>query len=286
MKKINTGFLVVRRLILIFAFLFLCSCTVNEVVGPTNVSEISSDYDPKMKYQYVEVSRREGVKQKFLLIKPPKPWASVILFKGGNGHVGVTPHGYIQSGNFLVRNRNLFALQGLLVVVVDVPSDRNSLADFRHSQAHALDIKGVIAYLRELVDIPVWLIGTSNGCASAANVAARLEDGGADGLVLTSCVSRSRKGNSVFDASLFSIKVPTLVVHHKKDKCPASPYSGAGGIVRSLWKAPRKDLIAYEQKAPRASDPCGPWGNHGYMGIDKQVVKDIGEWIRSNLPDR
>jgi pimeloyl-ACP methyl ester carboxylesterase len=239
-----------------------------------------------MNHEYVEVSRREGVKQKFLLIKPPQPWASIILFMGGNGRVGVE-YGYIQCGNFLVRNRILFALQGLMVAVVDVPSTRSDLTGFRHSQAHALDIKGVIAYMKEKVEIPVWLIGTSNGCASAANVAVRLDNGGADGLVLTSCVTQSGKGNSVFDAHLASIKVPTLIVHHKKDMCWASPYSGAVIIMRSLKKVPQKDLISYDQSASVSvgTNPCGPWGNHGFKGIDEQVVKDISDWIKSNSPN-
>ncbi len=279
------GFLI-TRLTLISALSFICSCTVNtvnEVVGPTVIQEISYGHDHEFKHQYVEVSRREGVKQKFLLIKPPQPWASVILFMGGDGIVGVIPSVDIYTGNFLIRNRYLFVRQGLMVALVDVPSDRKRLTGFRHSQAHALDIKGVIAYLRELDDISVWLIGTSNGCASAANAAARLEDGGPDGLVLTSCVFRSHKGNSIFDARLYSIKVPSLVVHHKNDRCPASPYSRAAGIVGSLRKAPRKNLISYGQNAPRATDPCGPWGNHGYRGIDEQVVKGISEWIKSNV---
>ncbi|MGD2125191.1 MAG: hypothetical protein PVG99_03875 [Desulfobacteraceae bacterium] len=178
----------------------------------------------------------------------------------------------------------MFALQGLMVAVVDVPSDRENLWGFRITQAHALDIKGVIAYLRKLADIPVWLIGTSRGCTSPANVAARLGDGGPDGLVLTSCVSqRSRRGHSVFDVNLLKIRVPTLVVHHKKDACSVSPHFGAVRIVKSLWKAPRKDLISYEHNSPKGGDPCGGWSNHGYYGIDEQVVKDISDWIKSNV---
>lgn len=178
----------------------------------------------------------------------------------------------------------MFASQGLMVAVVDVPSDRENLWGFRVTKAHALDIRGVIAYLRDLADIPVWLIGTSRGCASSANVAARLEDGGPHGLVLTSCPTKpSRRGHSVFDVNLLKIRVPTLVVHHKKDACSVSPHHGAARIVKSLWKAPRKDLISYDYNSPRGGDPCGPWSNHGYYGIDEQVVKDISEWIKSNI---
>jgi hypothetical protein len=50
--------------------------------------------------------------------------ATVVLLAGGNGalHLGSGRLGL--AGNFLVRNRARFAEHGLLVAVVDAPSDR------------------------------------------------------------------------------------------------------------------------------------------------------------------
>jgi hypothetical protein len=68
--------------------------------------------------------------------------------------------------NFLVRSRQLFVEHDLAVAIVDAPSDRQGfpfrfLSGFRQTPAHAADIKAVIAWLREHVEAPVWLIGTS-----------------------------------------------------------------------------------------------------------------------------
>ena len=136
---------------------------------------------------YVTTTQREGVRQPFLLLQPRQPVASVILFTGGNGVVGITPAGIQRGGNFLVHSRFLFAGHDLLVAVVDPPTDRPTLDGFRTSLGHALDIKGVIAHLRSLAPVPVWLVGTSYGSVSAVKVADWLADaGGPDGLVLTS----------------------------------------------------------------------------------------------------
>ena len=114
----------------------------------------------------------------------------------------------------------MFAEHDLLVALVDPPSDRPNLNGFRTSQAHALDIKGVIAYLREQAHVPVWLVGTSYGTVSAIMVADWLADeGGPDGVVLTSSLfRRGRIGDSVFDADPAHIRIPLLVVHHRNDR--------------------------------------------------------------------
>jgi alpha-beta hydrolase superfamily lysophospholipase len=93
-----------------------------------------------------------------------------------------------------VRSRERFVQQGFLVAVIDAPSDRSQgLWDFRTSAAHAEDIKHVILELKRIMDIPVWLIGTSMGTVSATNAAARLNEGGPDGLVLTSTITKESR---------------------------------------------------------------------------------------------
>ena len=89
--------------------------------------------------------------------------------------------------NFLVRTRKDFARHGLMVAVVDVPSDQNWKRGinqstkrkeiFRMNNEHAQDIKAVAAYLKNEVNIPVWLVGTSWGTVSATNGATRIKEG-------------------------------------------------------------------------------------------------------------
>src|SRR5499425_1818415 len=192
--------------------------------------------------QVIDVPTRPGVTERFLLIAPDDPRATVVLFAGDDGGLQIAPDGKLGNGslasNFLVRSRQLFADQRLMVAVVDAPSDRQSLADtmreawrasfrgFRQSSEHVADIKAVIAWLRQKANVPVWLVGTSRGTVSAAYVATELppRQGGPDGLVLTSTILAGRNGRSVPDMELSKLEIPTLIVHHRDDDCRLTRY--------------------------------------------------------------
>jgi len=232
------------------------------------------------------IPTRPGVTQAFLLIRPVDTTvSSVVLFAGGHGRLQLSAQGMKWGkGNFLVRNRERFARQGFLVAVMDAPSDRpQGLRNFRTSRAHAEDIEKVIAELRKIAHAPVWLIGTSMGTVSAANAAARLRQGGPDGLVLTSTVTkRSRQVTETVNAvRLEDIRVPTLVVHHQKDECVVTPYESAVAFVRSLTRAPKKELLTFSGGDLPVSDPCEPSSYHGFQGLDTEVVTAIASWIEA-----
>jgi predicted alpha/beta-hydrolase family hydrolase len=231
------------------------------------------------------IPTRPGVTQSFLLIRPhDKPVAGVILFAGAHGRLALSPQGIgWGKGNFLVRNRERFASEGFLVAVVDTPSDRpRGLWDFRTSAAHAEDIQGVIAELKKIVDVPVWLVGTSMGTVSAANAAARLKEGGPDGLVLTSSVTKESRqvSETVSSVRLKDIRIPTLLVHHKRDDCIVTPYESAVALIRSLTQSPKKDLLTFDGGDPPRSEPCEAMSYHGFLGLDAEVVAAIASWIK------
>jgi len=232
------------------------------------------------------VSSRPGVTQPFILVEPAgPPVASVILFTGGEGVVGFKGSGpFPRGGNFLVRNRQRFAAHGLLTAVIEVPSDHTAgYGRFRTAEAHATDVAAVMTVLRQLAPVPLWLVGTSKGTVSAVNVAARLKTGGPDGIVLTSSITRTAQQTSetVFDAGLSEVRVPTLVVHHEQDACVVTPAADAQGLIGRV-RAPRKELRVIQGGAGGASGEtaCGPFSAHGYFGVDGEVVKVIADWIR------
>ncbi|MEJ8824174.1 hypothetical protein WKW80_19415 [Variovorax humicola] len=76
----------------------------------------------------VDIPTRPWVTQRMLVLSPPTARAAVILMAGGHGGLQIFPNGSFNRGaeNFLVRTRQLFADQGLMVAVVDAPSDRQS----------------------------------------------------------------------------------------------------------------------------------------------------------------
>jgi hypothetical protein len=65
----------------------------------------------------VDIPTRPGVTQRFLLLEPEHPVASIILFTGGNGGLQISPDGRLDGGrgNFLIRTRAQWAAQGFVV---------------------------------------------------------------------------------------------------------------------------------------------------------------------------
>lgn len=240
--------------------------------------------------QVVDIPTRDGVTQRFILIKPERPVATVILFAGGHGGLQISPQGKIKSGkgNFLVRSRQLFAEQGLVVAVVDAPSDHQGspyLSNFRQRPEHAADIKAVIAWLRQDAKLPVWLVGTSRGTQSAAYIATQLSDkSGPDGIVLTSTMLTDAAGDrAVPDMPLERITIPVLVVHHEQDACKHCRFALIPGLLAKLIATPRKELLAF-RGGKNIGDACQAQAYHGFNGIESEVVTAVTRWIRLPWP--
>jgi pimeloyl-ACP methyl ester carboxylesterase len=229
---------------------------------------------------------RPGVTQPFWLIRPEgRPAAVFILFAGDRGRLALSAEGIgWEQNNFLIRNRSRFVKEGFAVALVDVPSDRTTdgLTNFRLTAAHAEDVRLLLAALRKEFEAPLWLVGTSMGTVSAASAAGRLKEGGPDGIVLTATVTRESRQvrETVKGARLTDIRVPALVVHHRKDGCAVSPYSGAVSLVKDLTGSSRTELLTFEGGDPPQSDPCEAMSPHGFLGIDGEVVEAISRWIK------
>jgi alpha-beta hydrolase superfamily lysophospholipase len=232
----------------------------------------------------VTVEVRPGVVLRYLQLMPAQPKAAVLLFAGGTGYLNITEHG-IEGGsqNFLVRSRHLFARHGLLVAVVDAPSDHwsdDGMVGWRQSDVHANDIDVVMERIRQTADVPLWLIGTSRGTLSVANAAARL-GGRVDGLVLSASVTQpsSRRPFYLGKQDVAAIRVPTLLVHHRDDECHVTPLHGAENLLQGLNGAQRSELRTYSGGEPAIEGNCDALSAHGYLGIETQVVDDIVDWM-------
>ena len=249
--------------------------------------------------QAIDVTTRPGITVRYAAFAPDGTASGiVILFVGGEGAIHVPDHPgptWTERGNFLARARENFRRRGLFVAVVDADSGhQNGLGQFRTTAEYAEDIAAVIADLRRRApDVPVWLVGTSNGSVSAAYVAARLKPPrAADGVVLTSSViglsfgKRHVKSLSVLDADLGAVRIPALVVAHRQDGCAFSAPSGAREIERRLANAPRRAVLMFDGGDPPQSDPCEPLAAHGYFGIEAEVVNAIVDWMLGAAPAR
>jgi pimeloyl-ACP methyl ester carboxylesterase len=240
----------------------------------------------------VTIGTPRGAKQTFILIKPAKPLASVILFAGGHGALGLKSPSSMRwgKGNFLVRTRDRFAAHNLMVAVVDAPPDRREgmNAIFRMGSAHASDIGAVRAYLEKQAAVPVWLVGTSMGTFSAAGGAIAAK--GVDGLVLTSTITRAKPHwkiarshrHGVASMPLQRITIPTLIVSHARDGCDVTPAADAPKLRSRLANAKTVEVAVLDGGSPPRSEPCQAMSQHGFLGIEDKAVATITRFILAN----
>ena len=239
----------------------------------------------------VSIETTRGAKQAFILINPDKPVASVILFAGEHGALGLKNASSMRWGasNFLVRSRYTFAAHDFVVAVMDAPSDQQEgmSASFRMGSAHAGDIGAVATYLKQQANVPVWLVGTSMGTFSAAGGA--IAAANIDGLVLASTITRAKPhwqiANShphgVASMALGRIAVPTLVVSHRHDGCDVTPAIDAQRLRKQLAGARKVGVVLLDGGDLPQSEPCEAESQHGFLGIEPEVVRTIANFITS-----
>lgn len=235
--------------------------------------------------EVVDVPTRSGVTERMLVLRPAQVAATVILLTGGPGRVTIAADGAVSRGaaNFLVRSRQLFADQGLAVVVLDAPSDRADLdGAFRASTDHMRDLGMAIRWARARFGRKVWLVGTSRGTqsAAAAGIALQGEDA-PDGLVLSSTIlGRSHRSPvtvpPVPEMDLARLQMPVLVVHHQQDPCGVTDPARLPLLTAKLPQAQLHTFTGGSSTGPA----CEPHSHHGFNGIEPQVVADIAAWIR------
>lgn len=241
--------------------------------------------------ELITLDTRSGVQQKFILMKPDKPVASVILFAGGHGMLDLQGSSDINwgSNNFLVRTREKFVEQGFIVAVVDAPSDKQEKPGmkfgFRDSDEHITDIDHVIIYLKKQANLPVWLIGTSRGTESAATIAIESKQK-PHGLILTSSMSvENDKGTAVTEMDLEKIKMPTLIVAHEDDGCHVTPPEGSQEIKEMLTNAEKVEVKMFSG-GDETGKPCKAMSFHGFLEIEEKVVNAISKFIKSNYKNK
>src|SRR5215469_4635409 len=216
--------------------------------------------------------------------------ASVILMAGGNGLLALDSTGTIidNTGNFLIRSADLFLRNGLNAMMPDTAPAHPLGLNFagRLSATHAAELQGFINAAMNRWGKPVWVVGTSNGSISTVTAAGFLPAlAGLRGVVLTSPVTVLSSGTQpTFTLYASRITVPTLVVWHQDDHCTFSPPTGSAALFAQIPSA-EKARRSFEHGYSVATDPCGGFSEHGYAGIEEEVVEKIAEFIRRDERD-
>lgn len=210
---------------------------------------------------------RLGKMRAAIVLPDAPPVGSVILIPGGSTRQTIADDGTPgNASNFVIRVRGDLLDAGLAVAYADDPSD----------------LRPLIGRMRTIAR-PVFLMGTSNGTAVAARIAATLGADGPDGIVLTSTVTRTSRqfGYTASAADVRRITVPVLFVHNRNDRCPASPGSGVTAMMARF--PPGADVTRIDVTSDEIlSDLCEPLSPHGYLGIETEVTAKIVAWMKAH----
>lgn len=229
------------------------------------------------------VDTRPNVSTSYWWMPREGAMATVLLFSGGAGGIGYR-EGEPKSGNFLIRSRDEFTKAGFNVALMGNPSDMPKLTPvFRQSPEHFADVRAVVHDIRARSQVPVWLVGTSQGTISAAAVGIDLGST-IQGVVLTATLSVQQFGGSVSDLALNQLAVPVLVHQHAKDSCKLTPPYLAERLISKLTASPVKKYMEVDGGQNPTGPPCEAFHYHGYIEMEPEAVAQISAWIKHPVP--
>ena len=204
----------------------------------------------------------------------------IVMFPGGTGEIDIEKSGHVKNAkNFVVRSDDLWRDRGYGVVLVDA-LDHQSMRGQRSGAAYAEVTKKIIEFAHAQANVPVWVLGTSQGSIAAMNAASHAGGTPLAGLILTESVSiLGGSHETVFDAHPDGVRVPSLVVANVDDRCKVAPPSMAQSIAQSIRHAPTT-VLTVSGGTQRTQDDCGSLTPHGYYGIEENVVDGIVDWMQ------
>ena len=222
-----------------------------------------------------------GTHQRVLYDAPPHPLATLVMLPGGAGDLGLRRDGTLRhDDNFVVRTRGTWVAAGDAVLIPDT-IDHADLRGERSTPRYAAIVEALVELAHARAAAPVFLLGTSQGSIAATNGAAHAPTGTLAGLILTESVTRlGASGETVFTADPQAVRVPTLIVANRDDRCDVAPPTDAPRIAAALTRA-RTRILTVTGGTQQTRNPCGSLSPHGYDGIEQPVIAAIGHWIRN-----
>ena len=238
----------------------------------------------------VGVFSKSPVVQRAILLKPSIPSDTALLFyRGWSGIANIkSEKDWKRNLNYLQNNTELFSQAGISLVVMDCPSDENSVApgntplacndDYRSSLKHAEDVKKIIAALKESYGITkFYIMGHSYGTISSKWLAKNLGNeiqGSIHSAAMTHANARNRAyGYSVESFDMSTLKAPVLNVHHDDDRCVSTPYSTVAAY--------SKNNLVTVKGGEGTGDVCGGTHLHSMGGREEDTSKAVIKWIKT-----
>lgn len=239
----------------------------------------------------IVTAARDGYTVSGLLLQPLAGTPvrhGIVLFAGHPGILKLRQEeGQIRfelRGNFLMRTRAQWLDEETLVLAIDAPSDQWSSFSqaFRETPRYGADVAALLAEVGQRTPVSEWtFVGTSEGAISAFH-AARMNPQLARRVILTASVFRAGKnGPGLSGVAFDELKVPLLWVHHLDDPCGYTRHSDAEEFARRS----HSPLITMKGGEGAHGPACMAFSAHGFVGVEKETVAVMRDWIRSgSLP--
>ncbi len=209
--------------------------------------------------------------------------ALIVFVPGGSGNLGLkqdkTEIEYFFYQSLKALTDPSLGFEQFDVVVIDFPfalSQRDLSS--RATAEHMVRIERVIDFYKSKTNLPIWLMGHSNGGVSLGHFIRYLQKRKRATLI-SGMIASGIRNESSFNFSE-KIDFPVLFIHHKRDECPSasSDYSminyhrimrQSNGDVQFSW---------VEGGESESKDPCQS-GLHMYYRSDMEFPHIIRDFI-------
>lgn len=259
--------------------------------GASYAADVPTKDAPDIASHVLDVESRPGVHTLVQIFAPAQPRALLLLFPGGNGVLGgFTAEGApeeLKARTPLVDARRTLAEHGVMVALIDAPSDRQGrvgLLGWRRTPEHLRDIAELIAelkrvLLRDYAAAPLWVMGIDHGAVSAARVAIKFKARAIQGAIFVSPLIAADYAGALTTLPLEDIDVPVLVLHHQQDACERAPFDRVPALRDALSNAPRKLVLGMDGGGPPQGDGCSATHYHGLAGVERTAMNAIAAFI-------
>jgi len=218
-----------------------------------------------------------------LYLKAVDPKALVVLVPGGSGNLGLKRE-TVEINNFFYQS-----LKGLTdetqplwqfdLVLIDFPNPLNQRdLSSRASEEHMVRIERVINFYRHKTNLPIWLMGHSNGGVSLGHFIRYLQRNKKYTLI-NGMIASGIRNESSFQFTE-SIDFPVLFIHHQRDECLYAS-SNYAMVNFDRIKASTKSVVKFEWITGGEAEPKDPCqsGFHMYYKTGKELPDTIKQFI-------
>lgn len=209
--------------------------------------------------------------------------ATLVFIPGGEGRLGLTPERTGLGGFYGATLKPLSderASHGAFnVVVFDSPVNLPVGTDYptsRQNSEHLLRIEGVVRHFKTLYDLPVWIMGHSNGAVSITEFYKRLQKDRKEDLIEGAIFSSARNGANFGENTQLRI----LFLAHEQDQCPKSLPSRSKAVFEQQQKSnPLKtEYVLVKGGEAQPQNPCSS-GFHMFHGAGAEAVSAIDQFV-------